>query len=176
MRGVVCRPSCPPGVNSAVSMPRLVCTVGRWLVGSAVLCVLATIGKSSAHPRVEASVGLGAIWIWPFGHVEVRYRSSPATSVAAFVSALPFSPGDSSNPSPVLLFVNTGVEARYHFQPSSSYDPHVGAGAGMLFTGSDQSVASTPWVWANAGVTLRLGSRLQLDLEVSPVVAVGGDA
>ena len=111
------------------------------------------------------------LWILPFGHLELRYHPTSTASVAAFVSLLPFGGSDSE---PSLAFANVGVEGRYHFRPRSPWDPHVGLGGGVLVAAFGQTAQSTPWLWANAGVTLNLAPRLRLDLEVSPVVAVRG--
>lgn len=154
-------------------IPPFVCALAGWVLAWAVLLGPATWAKAQPAARIEPSVGLGAILVWPFGHAELRYWPSPTTSIATFLSATPFSLqlfGQSVD----VWWVNAGMEGRYHFLPGSVYDPHVGAGGGMLMVASGPSAESVPWVWGNAGVTFGLGPRLRLDLEVSPVVFAAG--
>lgn len=125
--------------------------------------------------QTEWSAGVGALLVLaplPFGHVEVRHHPAPQTSLAGFASILPLKVtlfGSSAR----LALVNAGVEARYHLAPGSSYDPHVGAGGGLLIGVAEGSASSGAWVWANAGVTFSLGPALRLDLEVSPALLLG---
>lgn len=151
--------------------PLLAGTLAGLLVACSVSGRVAAAAAASPA-RIEPSVGLGAILIFPFGHVELRYRPTLATSIAAFASVLPFGTSESE---PSLSVANVGLEGRYHFRPESSFDPHVGAGAGVLIGASGRSAQSIPWIWANAGVTFTLAPRLRFDLEVSPVVALKGE-